>query len=446
MNAKLYGSGLRPLVITSANPFGDVEWQIECAQSFIRSGHDVISFNTAEEQTILRSLNYPGRVERITDPETGKARYGKPVPLILSVLKIALAKNTKQHYILTNSDILYNGRKPCVNGVLGSKEAIALTRVEVKMIQSNKPTLLREGNYRGGLDIFVFTAKGLEETIALVERSDTEVHDMAYGIPGWDYMIGGLILQKLCGTIADGNLFYHKQHQQTYANLENFRPYVKALHSLDCIREAQDPVIAAEQFANIISNECIKHKKWSKSIELCYTKYTQKSSIQCGKASALLRFLPSQVKSICEQLIEETKASPRSSLAEYQSVILGYTDVGAAFREFHGIIATSPSLQIRTRQLLLLATILISIASSRKLLSLKWRYPKVNHHKQVVQPTIDYSKESRLYNIAQVFYSELLEHNIYNASVAKFIVSEITDTAYIQLLQYQLQIIKHSIK
>jgi hypothetical protein len=442
----LFGSGLRPLVITSVNPFGDSEWQLECANSFIHSGHDVISINTAEEISKLKSLNYPGRLECITDLETGKSLYGKPVPLILPALKRTIAKNKKQHYILTNSDIYYDGRKPCVHAVLGGKDAIALTRVEVEIIPGAKPLRDKKGHYRGGLDIFIFSNKGLQKTISFIECHDKIIHNMAFGIPGWDYMLGGIMLKKLNASIADGNLFQHKQHQQAYANLDDFIPYIKSLHSLECIKESQNPTVAAEQFADLIKSECTRHEEWSKLIELCFTRHSHKKYIKCSQSSPLLSHLPPTVRITCKQLIEETKTHTRSKLLEAQSIIVDHEDVALAFINLRDFVADSPSLSIKTRQLLILTTVLISIGSARQTLSFSSCYPKINSHNQAIESTSDYNRESRLFNIVLVFYSELFIHKIYNSSVAKFIVSEISDVAYLQVFQYQIQTIKQFLK
>jgi hypothetical protein len=442
----LFGSGLRPLVITSVNPFGDSEWQLECANSFIHSGHDVISINTAEEVSKLKSLNYPGRLECITDLEAGKLLYGKPVPLILPALKRTIAKNTKQHYILTNSDIYYDGRKPCVHAALGGKDAIALTRVEVEIIPGAKPLRNKKGHYRGGLDIFIFSNKGLQKAIKFIECHDRAIRNMAFGIPGWDYMLGGIMLKQLSASIADGNLFQHKQHKQAYANLDDFIPYIKPLHSLECIKESQNPIVAAEQFADLIKSECTRHEAWSKLIELCFTRHSHKENIQSRQSSPLLSHLPPTVRITCEQLIEETKTHTISKLIEAQSIILDHEDIALAFINCRDFVADSPSLSIKTRQLLILTTVLISIGSARQTLRFSRYYPSINSHKQAIESTSTYSRESRLFNIVHIFYSDLFIHNIYSSSVAKFIASELSDVAYLQMLQYQIQTIKQFLK
>lgn len=437
----LMGEAAKPLVITSINPYGDVEWQKDCIESFASTGHDVISFNIDEEATMLEALRFKVKVCTITTEQTGSTIYGKPVPLISEVLRLAYQSTIRPYYILTNSDIFYAGNRPCNDFSHSIAQAFAFTRVDVVNNTHNPTTSWK--TYRGGLDVFGFTRDGLADCLEILSKYKQVSSLMAYGIPGWDFLMGSIVLGNLNGYCMDGTIYHHKIHPQTYTSPAALLPYVETINNIGYTNAASSEE-AAHQFACKIESECIKRLSFSKLLRTAfYTPKHHKKRLITAHADL------QQISRSSDDCPVYNSASILLCECYQQSEVLKIhrlmktisQNTNHYYPAIRDTFVLSGSSIIRMRKHILIASLYLSTMVRNTSLYFTDIYPSGNSHHAALEAISKISDRfNSAYQFAQLFYSELIEYRIYNRNVAKLILAHLDDARYrhIMCLQFDL--------
>ncbi len=242
-----------PVVVTSLNPFAKLGLQRRCLDRWADLGLDTFTANVdAEAERLVAAGLSPERILTVQTDDSGAVLHGKPVPLIRPLLARCATRFPGRSLILTNSDIYPAARDAGVIGLFMAQAPIAaLVREDTASIES--ASFAARAPYRGGLDVFAMTAErlaALNDALTGIEAAGL----MAFGIPGWDYLMGALTL-SLGGAIMDSGLLLHERHGPTYANVDAFFPYVPAMAALK-MAEGPSAAEAAHQFYQRIEHEC----------------------------------------------------------------------------------------------------------------------------------------------------------------------------------------------
>lgn len=434
-----------PLVITTVNPFGPIGWQAKCLASFKSSGHDIISVNHRSEITKLQEKGITVEALAVDDAETGLQTYGKAIPQVLTAIKRAREYSQRDSYILVNSDIYYAGRKPCITPILNKGNAAAVTRTDICDPQivpddPGKP-------YRNGLDIFIFSDIGLDQFIQELERNYSTSRHMVLGVPGWDYLAAVVVARKMGGAILDCELFKHKIHKQSYSSIsafENLLPYIKAAGI-----NVEDSVhIAAAQLVDYITVECNNNRALSDIIKSIYANHGKRNAKPSSNSliphiahPELVRFLSSN-HHLLRELYGRDKLI-RIKRAAKSIYLRGEPEVFA----IKNIFLAGNSFRMQVCQLILFASFVLNLRQSKNHLRFTTKYPKENSHKICIElieriPSL----EKRLYHLTDLFYTELIEYNIYNSAIMKLLISHLTDREYLRLIKDQLNIIEANLQ
>lgn len=442
---KAPGTTRPPLVITTINPHGSIEWQTKCIASFQKSGHDVVSVNHRLEADKLQEMGIAVEVLSVDDAETGLQTYGKGIPQVLSALKRAREYSQRDSYILVNSDIYYAGRKPCITSLLNRGHAAAVTRSdicdpEIMPDDTGKP-------YRNGLDIFIFSDNGLDQFIQELERNYNISRHMVFGVPGWDYLAGVVVAKRIGGKILDCQLFKHKIHKQTYSSIgafENLMPYIKAT-GLDIEDSAH---IAAAQLVDYITYECNNNSDISTTISSIYANHGEKNAKPSNNRAIILEAYPELVNFLCsnQHLLAELYGREkliRIKRTARSAYLLREPEISA----IKNIFLAGNSFRMKICQLILFASFTLNFRQCKNQLGFTTKYPKENSHKTCLElieriPSL----EQRLYQFTELFYTELLEYNIYNGAIMKLLISHQTDREYLGLIKDQLSIIEANLR
>lgn len=434
-NATIRYMGMKsmPLVFTSINPFGSLDWQLKCYNSFRSTGHEIFSVNhDSEIHELSNQLNSVSTIP-LSDREVSTCRPGKSLGKIHSVLTRMLSFDKRDYYVLVNSDIYFSGRKSCISQLLSKSSAVALTRSDIQ--QSEEKSSFGGLPYRGGLDIFLFTRSGLVETIDHIEKYPAICEEMAIGIPGWDYMIGAIILSEIGGRIMDsGNLFQHAVHKQTYSQLDDFRNIASVLYTKGLV-SSQEPSHAAADYAQRISYECQQNYSFTAAISLVFRRYSSSNMSHTLQFSPALQLSNELTTAISRLYFSQNLIKIRKTILHIcKNEIKDYLAIKNCF-------LFGNSFTVNILQLIVCASCILSFnQGTRRLSSI---YPTGNAHKaclnvikRVEQP------EERTFYLVDLYYTELIQYNIFNIDIFCYLVSIQHDRLYVSLLQQQFSLIK----
>tara|TARA_R110002167_G_scaffold5075_2_gene23834 strand:+ start:3119 stop:4399 length:1281 start_codon:yes stop_codon:yes gene_type:complete len=403
---------MQTLVITSINPYTKLDYQKACFSAWKAAGYSVRTLNCATEAGKLLDAGFEAcDIDIISEGETSLGLFGKAIPRILPAL------NRAQHYdfdatVLTNSDIYPCHQRPVSRFLASIADTLAMTRNECVSINDHQYT--DSIPYRGGLDIFFFTRKGLSQTFDCL-NSEPLSERMTYGVPGWDFYLGHHLLTSLNGKIIDSEVFLHQSHKTTYNQISEFTLYAEEMKSSGHYSGNDSNAIAAE-FSQRIHSDCNNHRVLSKTLKTAfYVKpannvakppsaeaeaiYAQFSATIADKNIAIslnqkrfLNFIQSQLEAINWSAAE---SYTQSQLARYPA-ITGYL-------------------------CMLLAQLLIKQQIGK--LRISTAYPEGNVHgialRQIINNTRD--QERQMYLI-RLFSAELVDHGIFNTTLFKYIV------------------------
>jgi hypothetical protein len=378
--------------------------------SWKKLGYTIKKFNSSYEKSILLNEGFnEDDIVEIHSNETAKGLFDKGIPRILPLLNRAM--NLDYHaYVLTNADIFPTHRKPLSTFLTSLSHSIALTRNECVYLANNKYT--DSSPYRGGLDTFFFTREGLTNIFQkLLEEEVSE--RMTFGIPGWDYYLGNLILES-GGLIMDGEVVLHQSHQTTYGKIDEFQFYADIMIKSGQFMQTEINAIASE-FASKIEHECENNRKYSTLLKRMF--YSAPVVENTEIYSADVTIVIKEIEKITQ--LHELDFSVTKALRGFiKSQLEGISWVASeAFRknEMRGIPIIQSSF--------LLLSIQLIIKKITNQLNISYQYPAGNMHGIALKQIIDNTQGTeRMHYLIGLFSSELAEHNIFNKQLYKYFV------------------------
>lgn len=402
---------MQPVVVTSINPYHRLKHQKTCFNRWRELGFDIITYNCeSEADDLVKAGVEPRNIVRIAPNQTGLRLHNVPSPLIKHVIQDIIQQNRADSVLLVNADIYPALRKnPNVFTMLSP--CAALTRNEVTSLVHK--SCFSRTPYRGGLDSFFFSMPALEKFYELI-RTDSASERMAFGIPGWDFYIGGHIISpKLLGKILDAGFLLHASHRPTYSNVAELENYVETLESLNVISSC-DPVKAAQDFARVINAQCAANADLSTVLSRMYQQHERRSLVDFSDIdqqtieiieSLNLTLAPSQrVDSIA---IAQLQCNEEITYFVLKEFFRGNSDVASGFIS-----------DLRALRLYLLH-FHPRRSSNRALTS---TYPQGNLHSKAIEKILELGNmyEVRLSSL-DLFTSELFNHGIFNPRMLNYL-------------------------
>ena len=259
----------KELVVTSINPFSNLDYQVKCFETWKRVGFQALTCNTEDEAKLLTGSGFEkGDILPVRSEDSGQELFGKHVPRIQPLLQDLEREQGYDFFLLTNSDIYPATRSSSIVRYWSEvAPALALTRDETHDLSAH--AFDSTAPYRGGLDTFFFTRSSLHKVNDLL-TSTTAAPRMSFGIPGWDYLLGAcLLMPNVGGKIVDSQVLLHQSHRPTYGNMEEFAHYVQDLQRIGLVK-AEVPAQAAEEFAYVIESSCKKYQKTMRTAKSIY--------------------------------------------------------------------------------------------------------------------------------------------------------------------------------
>ncbi|MCT4577702.1 hypothetical protein [Donghicola sp.] len=397
-----------PAVFTTINPFSRIELQVKCFLQWLDLGFEAFTFNYGTEVPALLEAGIPiANIVELGEAETGNKLHGKPVPRVLPVLKRALLE-FDQDILLVNSD-LYAAAIDVqfVDAWRSCNPLLALTRQDVLSVECQFTDFSEP--YLGGLDAFLLPRDRLVELIAELEKF-TVSERMAFGVVGWDYMVGAVI-KNLGGSIANSVVLQHELHQATYNEISEFEHYIEVIHGFGVgMKPERDSV--AYGFHQIILKDCKANQiAVSRAISSIPVAQPIRLTIETAKIRAWFETtVPQLTGSLSESFIERLILSLSKRPDVRFSALLGRSLDLEPFRAF---------------------TLTLSLAVIVMLLRKDLRqhvndfYPEGNKHAIVVGMIRDNAKdrpEQQRLEVAKLFFTELIDYKIFNPRLFNFLV------------------------
>jgi len=409
-------AGSRPLVATSVNPTSDLAHQHACAEAWVAAGFELLSFNAAHEADALVEAGFgPDRIERLGPNEDAGEIFGKPVPRILSVLRRVTEASPRRSVIVVNADV-YPALRSARVVEFWSRLAPAMAMTRMECVSITPGALRRADPYRGGLDAFHFAPGALEPAVerlagyAVAER-------MAFGIPGWDYLLGGVIQSDaIGGRIMDSAVLCHLVHAQSYSALDELEHYRSAFAELGVAAGKSLPEMA-EQFTALIRSSC---NRWAADARLA-------SAMFCSWPS-LPDFDEQTLRHASDTIDDMRRRWPRIAdgieLADVAAALRRLQRGGAIMSAAGGALVNSPSQLARFGQVLHAIAMALGLRPDASSPAFAQDYPPGNQHAAALNNIISRHPEEdpgRRLHIAWLFGTELLDYRIFNRRLFDFL-------------------------
>ena len=396
----------------------------------------VLSCNTKEEAEILAQRGFSkASIRQVPEEHSGKALFGKSVPLIRPLLAEIEEQHSFDYLLLTNSDIYPAIRSGTIPRYWATTApALALTREETHELASH--SFDTEAPYRGGLDTFFFTRPALAKLNRALKQIPAAAQ-MAFGIPGWDYLMCALVLSpSIAGAVLDSRVLLHRSHQTSYGNMNQFECYVPDLRRLETVTAA-DTSAAAAEFAELIANNCRKNSKRSRLAKLLFYDPRRRSSEpgnpgsefeQCWKRLMGLApgfgycYRKTAIVSLFSRLRSDQTASLESGLS---------------------LLVNSNSVHFKFDQMLFAILFALVARNEPPHGGYASIYPEGNQHAAALRNILDRHDESDPFRrvwIARLFGSELVDHGIFNPRLYEFLVLACENDCEMRLIQEILAI------
>jgi hypothetical protein len=433
---------LNPIVVTSINPTGKMAHQRLCFERWRSLGMRTMTCNTQPEARVLAQSGFPEECIRLIPEEhSGQSLFGKPVPLIKPLLEALYLEQPFDCLILTNSDIYPAIRTHSIVRYWATHgPALALTRDEIHDLAAHDYD--SSCPYRGGLDVFVIQRDGLTGIIELLGGLESSSR-MAFGMPGWDYLMAATLLSpRVGGRIFDSHVLIHQSHKPTYGSMDEFSNYVEDLKNLGAVSD-DDPAVAAAQFASLIEQECRRQHKDSSMARLLYYQRPERHS----SASQL----NARFERVWQQLIRMAPAMEncyrkRAISSLYQRLL---NDPEVSFEAALPLICNSKSTWFQFHQALFAIVLCLKAHTETRQLKITENYPKGNQHRAALRNIIDRHDENdplrRLW-IARLFGSELVNHQIFNPRLFDYLVLASQNDSELQLTMEILSMTRSTIE
>lgn len=421
-----------PLVITSINPFGRVDHQLRCFRAWKALGLRIRSVNIGAEAARLRALGLdPEDIIELSPGETAQGLHHIPSPRILPVLYRLQHAAEGATAMLVNSDLFPAMRPGAVDYWADQAPALALTREECASPETHQFLLNRP--YRGGLDIFVFRAGVLDGVIAAL-RGCEAAERMAFGIPGWDYLMGMVLRSPAVGgMIADSGLLLHESHRTSYSNMEEFGNYLPDMSRLTG-ETLEDPTAAAARINLLIQQDClanIRLRDIGKAVH-----YREPDDMPAPDTADMV--IAQKLVNLSPSLGWWLKGPAIARLARRERSF-GPPDFSRALYLFE--VNPDPHYRFAQR----LQAILFCLMCSQdhpKRPALTQAYPPNNLHGKVVEmirANCPADGPHRRFEFAHLFGSELVDHGIFNPRLYNYLV-ESCETAEERMLTSEILI------
>lgn len=426
---------MNTLVITSINPYANVELQLHCFKRWKELGYDIFSYNCKVENLALRSTReeYSDCYRVINDEATGIELFSRPVPRILPLLKQTLISRY-EHIILVNSDIYPAHRKPISKFLAESFRTVAFTRVECPGY--TVCSAAQQQFYRGGLDTFWFTRSGLQQLLGLISNHP-EAERMAFGIPGWDYFLGHYIANSENCAIIDGSLFIHRSHATSYGEISEFSAYAGILASSGSYL-ASEPTALAHEFQTQIRRQCEDNTGYSKLLKLVF--YQQPKVLEENRNQAFISGVLDQV----DMLLGGVSVNHALNSVE-RDMFVGNIAQGNGWPG-SGVLASLSGRSRNSQKLLQLLLMALQVQLALKPNFLTTSYPPGNlHHVALDQILKSGDTSNQDENIFHLFAAEMINHGIVNTNLLKFFYSAFTYSDDRLILDLLIRICKKGI-
>ncbi|GGW82384.1 hypothetical protein [Alteromonas halophila] len=403
------------LVITTVNPFGDIEHQAECFNSWKSAGYNVVSYNSQSEAERLLEYGFTeGDVKIIDDSETTFKQNNKYLPKIHPIIQSLMG--TDNNVIITNSDIYALHCIP-MGGILSSlAPSLAMTRRE--LLSLNMLDMRDNIFYRGGLDLFYFSSGELKKLNSALKQCEAK-DDMAFGVPGWDYLVGAILLSKLQGKIVDGAVIGHQYHKNTYSGLSDFTPYGRDIKRLLNLASA-DPYWVAEAFSKIIAESSTVNAKERCSLQRFFhyngVNREQRKKYAYEKELQDIDGIINNVESVKLYSIFEKVESEK--------------DWGVANQFINAcFIKTS----LFKAKIFALWNYIECVHGGE--IKPTTEYPEGNLHAVMIENCLSVPEIKRAIAVFDVFSSELINHNIFNRRLFDYLVLSSNDKTNLKILK-----------
>ncbi|MGK7294227.1 MAG: hypothetical protein ACNS61_00190 [Candidatus Wenzhouxiangella sp. M2_3B_020] len=388
-----------------------------------------MSFNTGREAKDLHASGVDTELVKEIDTEDSGARlFGKPVPLILPIIRFLVREGGDGPVILTNSDIYPAIRSSSILRYWEScANALAMTREECLALDSHSFSV--QNPYRGGVDTFYFSRQALE-TISEVLQSIPAAGRMAFGIPGWDYLVAASALRpEVSGKIMDGRVLLHVSHEQTYTTISEFSHYVEYLYLKGFVSEKSFEK-AAEEFANRISSECAGNRGRSRMAGLLYYDRPVTDNLRERIPSEVSRYV-SRLTGIAPQI--EDSYSAREIVSMVDKLITEEETLQSILQSS----LNSRSILFQFTETLFVTALALGCRCRGEGFSPRENYPSGNRHSEAIDHILDRYSSSPEYlrvGLAKLFGTELLDYQIVNRRIFNYLAFSCENDVERQLL------------
>ena len=411
-----------PLLVTSLNPFAKLSHQLRCLKTWAALGFEVKTANTeAEAGRLVAAGLASSAILALEEADTGAALYGKPVPRIAPLLSRLGAEYPDRAVLLVNSDIYPAMRSAeAVRFLAAQAPALALTREECATLESHR--FAANAPYRNGLDAFLFSPRALKATNLMLSVIPVSAR-MAFGIPGWDFLLGAVVRSPFVGgRLMDGGVLLHETHGTTYANVDAFAPYLPAMHDLDAAT-TYTATEAAYEFHRIIVAECAAATSLSRLVKAQFYRAPKAAAPSDAARSIALR--------LCELapfVGWNTDFSALVALADREIRAGGQRGLSAdnrngadaSFETVRNFFRTGP-LGHRLAEDLLAA--LFTLACRERVAPVRI-YPAETHHALKLETAIATTRDdpdARRAALASLFVTDLVEDGVFNATLLEIL-------------------------
>jgi hypothetical protein len=402
---------MKTLVLTTVNPYSKIEYQKICFYAWKAAGYHIRTLNCAEEAKKLIEAGFESQdIDIISEGETSLHLFGKAIPRVFSVIKRA------SHYdydatFLTNSDIYPVHQRPVTRFLSSISDAMAMTRNECVRIYDYQFT--DSIPYRGGLDIFFFTRRGINAVFNVLKNKPL-AERMTYGVSGWDFYLGHHVVSQLNGKIIDGEIFLHQTHKTTYNQINEFTLYAEEMKASGCFKGHDTNEIAAE-FAATINSHCNINSSLSKTLKTVF--YVKPRFTEVPQPSP-------QASTIFEAL--ESRSSKKINIKINQKRLINFIDSQLEYLNWSAAESYKQSQMknqpVVTGYLFMLLTQLVIKQQSGRL-HVSTVYPEGNCHVVALRQIINNTgNQERLMYIIRLFSAELVDYGIFNPVLFKYII------------------------
>lgn len=395
------------------NPFSRQAYQRRCFEAWRGLGFEVRTINNAAEaETLIKAGLDAQDIIVAQSGETGEMIFGKGLPRIRALLHRLEYSYPDRPVVLVNSDIFPAARGGgFVQAFLNQAPAVALCREEVPTVETVEFT--RRNPYRGGLDIFMFSADSLRRVNEILGRFEVSER-MCFAVPGWDYMLGAVVRSaEVGGTFMDGGMLLHEKHQQAYGDVAEFQHYVPALQTLGEVN-AGDFAAAAEEFAARIHDSCIQQAAAAETIGATYylrPRPRADLSLPALRISRQLCDMAPWVRwnynpHLIACLAETRLAAPVPDISSSEHFFVRSASVEQGFGE-------------------LLLTLLFELLCQPGLVDrIGTDYPKGNRHAEVmrlIETNLGYAPTAARFEYARLFGRELAMDRVFNPRLFQYL-------------------------